>query len=412
MARWHPRAAAESTGGRRNAPNHARSAERAAVDADRRRAARRPRHQDLQCARSHHRPRWHPSRTGRRRPGWAPAASTRDAPSGTGSAACATSESPPVRVRSRWSASPRMPSTTPRAATTNRSSWPSSGRAGEPGPDDAGHQVTDVGDHRDGCLELDDPSVDGDPVGHGLDAWKRAGSPGTGTHTARTGPCAQPRWWPSDGHRSRCRSRWHRSSAGVAPRAPGRSCTAPRHPGRSPSGARWPTRRWRRGGSGGCPARPRGCCRCRRAGCPGARRTRPGTAAMARWVPSPPRPDDRGGTALDGRPDVTFDRRGALGCDHLGGNTVAPRQGIDDRGQHAPGAPGGPDAGRLGVDDDQAGWHQRIMARSRLGSQTVPVASAPEPIPPARSRSRTRPAPRAPPPKRRAAACLPPSTSE
>ena len=44
----------------------------------------------------------------------------------------------------------------------------------QPGAEEAGDEVAHVGDHGDGRLELDDPTVDGDAIGHGLDAGRQA----------------------------------------------------------------------------------------------------------------------------------------------------------------------------------------------------------------------------------------------
>ncbi len=221
------------------------------------------------------RPRWHPSRTGPRRPGWAPGASTRDARSGSGSAACAT--------RSRRRSGPQQLVGEPPDALDDtpccdheQVQLPVVGQGREPGADDAGHQVTDVGDHGDGCLELDDSSVHGDAVGHGLDP----GSEPDRLEQVRIPP--EPVLVASlgGGHETGIEAD---AATDRADRPPG--WIPGRQVGRVQGHVTQVDRCWARGGQRGdgvADARgdahhaARGCCPCRRAGCQGARRTRPG----------------------------------------------------------------------------------------------------------------------------------------
>ena len=184
-----------------------------------------------------------------------------------------------------------MPSTTPFAATTNRSSSPSSGSAGNRGRRTPGIRSPTLVTIAIGRLQLDDPAIDGDAIGHGLRASMPAGSPGTGRRSARTGPCAPTRSWPSGGRRSRCRSRWHRWCArGGAPgaRSVGYSDTSPRSMRRGRAlrrGTRWPL-----GGRSGTPSTPPRMLPVPPGRMPSGTSVPDRTVAMARCVPSPPRP--------------------------------------------------------------------------------------------------------------------------
>ena len=187
------------------------------------------------------------------------------------------------------------------------------GQRRQPRPDDARDQVADVGDHRDGRLQLDDPAVDRDPEGHGLDASRRAGSPGTGRHSGRTGPCGRSASWPSGGHRSRCHSRWRRwcvAAASPGARSVVYSATSPR------SMARGRARRQgldgRLAGPSGTPRTPPRMLPVPPGRMPSGTSVPASTAAMARCVPSPPRPDHRGDPARTACPDMPRHRVGAL----------------------------------------------------------------------------------------------------
>ena len=276
----------------------------------------------------------------------------------------------------------RRPSRRPRTGPAA----PSSGRAGRRGRMTPGHQVADVGDHRDGRLELDEPAVDGDPDTARPRCPRPAGSPGTGTRTGRTGPCAQPavvairraskpmpqpmaqmvRSGGAPGSRSvgvqrhiaqvdgvaaaRSRApRWPPASPVGTPSTPPRMLPVP--PGRMPSGTSVPA----------------------------------STAAMARWVPSPPRPTTDATPARAPAATCPATASAPSGRDHLGRDAVPTGQGAR---RSTAASLAAPPAARTrdawGLTMTRLGGIVRSMARSYAERRTVPprwrYSALPKPV--------------------------------